>query len=419
MPGLSKGMQMTERRENQGKTPQSLVGIPIIDVDTHLTEPPDLWTSRAPSKFKDRVPHVERATKGGITSTGLTASDYRWVVDGKELGQAGGGSVINKENIKIKGTAFRHWTASDISPAASFVEPRLSLMDEAGIWAQIVYPNVVGFGGQAFMQIHDQDLRMSCCTIWNDAMAEMLEESGGRIHGMAMLPWWNQAALVDEVVRVHELGLRGVNICADPQVDSTLPDLSHASWDPLWEACESLSLPINFHIGASQTQISWFGSAPWPSFSDNSKMAVGSSVLYLANARVIANLILSGILERFPSLKFVSVESGVGWIPFMLEALDYQIDENNVDHLSMKPSEYFRRQFFACFWFERSGLMNSLERVGWDNCMFETDFPHPTCLYPDPLIEIDSMLTGLTRDQRVKVLSTNAANLYHIDLPSD
>lgn len=406
-----------KRRE----VPESIQGIKVIDVDTHLTEPADLWTSRAPEKYKDRVPRVVKSNSKSITELGFTSRDHQWVVDGSVvLGDAGGGSVINKDNVKVKGHEFVHWPLTEASPAASFVTPRLDLMDEVGIWGQIVYPNVVGFGGQGFAKIEDIALRNLCCTIWNDAMVEMKEESGGRINGMAMLPWWDQKAAVKEVERVHGLGIKGVNISSDPQ-NGGMPDLAHETWEPMWDACESLGLPVNFHIGASQTQTSWFGDAPWPSFNDNVKLALGSAMLYLGNARIIGNLIYSGICERHPKLKFVSVESGIGWIPFMLHALDYQAEENKVDHLSMPPSDYFRRQIYSCFWFEgqSDALFNDLVRLGYDHCMFETDFPHPTCLYPDPLKGIGDTLAEVPFELREKLLSGNAAKVYNIDVPND
>ena len=79
-------------------------------------------------------------------------------------------------------------------------------------------------------------------------------------------------------------------------------------------------------------------------------------MLFMHNAQVFANIVYSGILERFPKLNFVSVESGVGWLPFLLEALDYELEEaapHAKDFLTMKPSEYFKRQVYACFWFEQ------------------------------------------------------------------
>lgn len=112
----------------------------------------------------------------------------------------------------------------------------------------------------------------------------------------------------------------------------------------MWEACESFDLPVNFHIGASVSQASYHGTGPWPSLNNETKLALGSSMRYTGNARVPANFIYSGLLDRHPRLKVVSVESGIGWIPFILDALAYQAEENNVDHLEMKASDYFRRQ---------------------------------------------------------------------------
>jgi predicted TIM-barrel fold metal-dependent hydrolase len=102
----------------------------------------------------------------------------------------------------------------------------------------------------------------------------------------------------------------------------------------------------------------------------------------------------------------------------VLEALDYQASENNVDHLALKPSEYFARQMYACFWFEGRGLLSDIERLGVDNCMFETDFPHPTCLYPEPLKDIAKALSAMDLESRRKLLGGNASKVYNIPLPS-
>jgi uncharacterized protein len=410
---------------------ESIKGIKIIDVDTHLTEPGDLWTSRAPAKYRDLVPRVVFRKNSEMQSiigwrpdrgAGEDGETPVWMVEEDiPLGFAGGASVINKSNQKVRGADFVHWPLTEVSPAASLVEPRLALMDEVGIWGQVMYPNAVGFGGQRMADIKDPRLRLMILQIWNDAMAEMQEQSGGRIMGMGLVPWWDVDIAVKEVERIHQLGLHGINTNADPQ-NQGHPDLSEPYYAPMWEACEGLNLPVNFHIGASVSQASYAGTGPWPSLDPDTKLALGSSMLYIGNARVIANFIYSGLLERHPSLKVVSVESGVGWIPFILDALDYQAVENNVDHLSMKPSDYFRRQMYACFWFESErDFLHDIDRLGIDNCMFETDFPHPTCLYPQPLNAIAKSLgeNEVPWENRVKVLSGNAAKVYNVELPAD
>ncbi|MGO9059841.1 MAG: amidohydrolase family protein [Candidatus Binataceae bacterium] len=384
-----------------------LTGIKVVDSDTHLSEPHDLWTSRAPSQWKDRVPKVKEID-----------GKRTWVINGNtSLGYATPASVVRKDGSKIRGWGFMKVQMEDVHPGSFNIKERLRYMDECGIWAQIIYPNFLGFGGQRASQL-DEDIRLITFQIYNDAMAEIQQESGSRIFPMAMLPWWNIESSVTETIRCQKMGLRGVNMNNHPQSHG-LHDLGHRDWDRLWEVCSDLNLPINFHIGASDESASWFTSMPWATQTPDQKLALGSAMLFVNNAGVLANLIFSGVMERFPKLKFASVESGVGWIPFLLEALDYQLEEEVPEAgeiLSMTPSEYFRRQIYACFWFERKGLGAALDALGPDNLMFESDFPHPTCLYPEPVGYVSGALAKLNPDVRRKVMSTNAAKVYSLPI---
>jgi predicted TIM-barrel fold metal-dependent hydrolase len=138
-------------------------------------------------------------------------------------------------------------------------------------------------------------------------------------------------------------------------------------------------------------------------------------MLFFGNARVMANILLSGILDRHPTIKFVSVESGIGWVPFLLETIEYQLAENAAGRkFALTPAEYFERNVWASFWFERRNIADTIRQLGADKVMFETDFPHPTCLFPDPLGYAASGLAALTPETRRKVLSDNAAKLYNI-----
>ena len=382
--------------------------IKVVDTDTHLTERHDLWTTRAPPKWKDRVPRVERVD-GAAT----------WVVDdGAVLGRAGAGGVIDKDGAK--GRTFEglyEWEIDRAHAAAYDPDARLELMDELGVFAQIIYPGVVGLGGQNLADvIQDIELRALCLEIFNDASAELQSASGDRLLPMALLPAWDVTASVREAERAKTLGLRGVNITSDPQ-DVGAPDLAHRAWDPLWEACSSLGLPVHFHIGASLTTMNYFGTYPWDSHDDDIKLAIGGTLLFIGNARVVVNIICSGMLERHPELKIVSVESGIGWVPFILEALDYEMSENaprQKADLSLLPSEYFKRQIYATTWFERRDLASVVRAVGEDNIMFETDFPHPTCLYPDPLKTAAENMQDLSTGTQRKILSDNASRLYRL-----
>lgn len=384
--------------------------IKVIDADTHLTEPWDLWTSRAPASIRDRVPQVK-----------LHEGRMSWVIDGNQSIGTGAhpNSAILKEGGKVRDLdRFLKLQFDDVHAGSSSVKERLAVMDANGIFAQIVYPNILGFGGQASARV-DPALRLACVQIYNDAMAELQADSGERLFPMALLPWWDVAEAVRETERCAAMGLRGININSDPHTaldenGQPIPDLGHEHWFPLWEACEALAMPVNFHIGASETAIDWMGQQGWPSLPRDLRSGISGAMIFFNNGKVMANLIYSGILDRFTRLQFVSVESGIGWIPFLLEALDYQLAEiAETRGFAKKPSEYFASNFNACFWFERGRDAAAMcRRVGIDNVLFETDFPHPTSLYP--FDDLEGRLGDLTALEREKVLSGNAARLYRI-----
>ena len=382
--------------------------VKVVDADTHMTERHDLWTSRAPAKFMDRVPRVERID-------GLT----QWVVERDVvLGRAGAGGVVDVNGHK--GRSFEglyEWELEQGHRAGWDLEARMALLDETGIWAQIVFPGVVGLGGQNLGDlVTDVALRNLCLEIFNDANAETQAASGNRLLPMAILPAWDIDACVREVERAKALGLRGVNLTSDPQ-DLGSPDLANRAWDPVWEACAGLEMPVHFHIGASLTTMNFFGNYPWESHDDDTKLAIGGALLFVGNARVVVNLICSGMFDRYPALEVVSVESGMGWVPFILEALDYEMDENAPGpkaRMKLQPSEYFKQNIYATTWFEHRNLAALVDAVGEDKIMFETDFPHPTCLYPAPLKTAEHNLGGLSTEVQRKILGENAARLYRL-----
>ena len=380
----------------------------VIDTDSHWSEPYDLWTSRAPAKYRDRVPRMME--RGGRRRW--------WFDDDIAIGLPIASSVVDTDGEKITGTAFFEMDNEMVHRASFDAEARVEMLDQLGIHAQVMYPNVAGFGNQNFLKSPDDMLRLISVEIYNDALAEFQEATNQRVFGMALLPWWDLEAAVREIERAHANGLRGIVTCANPE-EAGLPDMATPHWDPVWQVCSDLQMPVNFHIGSSKGNLDFFGKAPWPSFGEERKLAVGSANLFMGNARTVGNLIYSGIPERFPDVKFVSVESGIGWLPFFLEVLDHQMHEtapNELAELSLLPSEYFKRQFYGCFWFERSTIKPTIDYLG-DGCvMFETDFPHPTCLYPRDDDSLKAALAGLTDQQIAAIMQDNAAELYRIEL---
>jgi predicted TIM-barrel fold metal-dependent hydrolase len=380
----------------------------VVDADSHWSEPADLFTKRAPAHLKDRVPHHE-----------IMDGKRVWVMDGQFIGNAGAGAVIGRDGMKAPSEIGLHqWHVEDAHQGAYDPKARLQVLDDFGIDAQVIFPSTIGLGGQGLGQIADQDLCRIAVEIYNDGMAEIQADSGNRLLPMPLMPAWDIDLAIAEAKRVAGLGVRGVNMTSDPQ-DLGAPDLADPAWDPFWATCTENQLPVHFHIGASVTGMTFYGQYFWPSQTEGTKLAIGGSLLFIGNARVVTNLILAGIFDRHPDLKCVSVESGVGWIPFILETLDYEMYENapaDLAKLKKQPSEYFRSNLYATFWFERNGgqLQQLVDAVGEDSILFETDFPHPTCLYPDPLETVADKMATLTETARLKILGENARGLYRL-----
>jgi predicted TIM-barrel fold metal-dependent hydrolase len=384
----------------------------IIDTDSHWSEPFDLWTKRAPAKYAAMVPQVRQTADG--------RSD--WYIEDQLAFPYAGTSFVNKAGQKtraadmdlLKGIPF-----DEIHPASYDAKARVEMLDELGIYAQVVYPNVVGFAAQALVQMLDRDLSTTIVQIYNDACAEMQEVSGDRLFPMALLPFWNIEDSVKEAQRIHGLGLRGVLMAGNPHLGG-LPDLGQPDWDPLYEVLSDLDLPINIHVGAVNHNASSEYEAAWPSLSRRGLAAIVPVQMELFNARFISNLVLSDVLLRWPKLKWVSVESGVGWIPYVLERVDYTYrEEFPGDEPLEQPTalEMFRRNIYACFWFEHTAPKYLIDDLGADNVMWESDFPHPTCLFPNPVERAAETMENLSDETVRKIMQDNAAKLYRIDLP--
>ena len=380
----------------------------IIDVDTHVTETPDLWTSRAPARLRDRVPRVETTDDGRLS----------WVV-------GGGGSLIASPGLTatagVGNMRNPPKTFEEMHPGAYDAQERLKYMDKMGIWAMVMYPNVGGFGAQQFLKLGDPELMLTCVQIYNDWQTEWASADARRLLPITSTPFWDVTAAVQEVRRCAAMGHKGILFTGEPQSFGQ-PLLGDPHWNPLWEVAVELDLPISFHIGSGnmelgllQTKIAAYG-----------KMAAFTELsvdIFLRNGIQLSDLLMSGVLARYPQIKFVSVESGIGWIPFVLEAMDYQFRGNEVaeEHpeFDLLPSEYFARNVYACYWFEQTAPRRLIDKVGVDNILFETDFPHPTSLYGD---EVHARITGGLSDcdesVRHKILWDNAQKLYKVTGPS-
>src|SRR4051812_40418090 len=299
---------------------EMLAGIKIIDVDTHVSEWPELWTERAPESMKHRMPRI--VGKG---------AERKWIIDEDIfIYNSGAAAAVMKDGSKTRGSIFAGTEIGDVHAGAYDVKARLQMMDEQGIYAQIAYPNVLGFSGQNAMKT-DPALRLMAMQIFNDAMGDMQKDSGDRIMPMPMLPWWDIDESLKELERCLKWNAKGINWNPDTHSHG-LPSIADPHWNRLWEACIANKLPVNFHIGASDESVSWFFQGSLPHFNNDQRMAMGSVMLFIGNLRVMGNILASRFLEKWPELNIVSVESGAGWIPYLLEALEYMSVEAGLSY---------------------------------------------------------------------------------------
>lgn len=383
-----------------------MIDYTIIDCDTHLTEPADVWTTRVPARFVERVPHVVRDRKGRDV----------WVIGDQFLSRVGLTAPAGHDEPFPGGPA----TYEDCHPAAYDASARLRFMDDNGIWAQVLFPNVGGFGSQQFLALDDEELKLACVRAYNDFQLDWASPDPRRFVTMITTPFWDVDAMVAEIERGAPMGHRGILFTGEPD-GFGLPVIGDRHWDPLWRVATETGLPIHFHIGSGD-----LSKAVMPVRAAASGIAASyaftSIDLFLRNGIQLADLLLSGVLPRHPELKFVSVESGIGWLPFVLEACDYHISSANVagrERFTELPSHYFHRQVYSCFWYEEVAPTRFLDVIPVDNILFETDFPHPTCLFGDIGARIERSLGGQPDDIRSKILWDNAASLYNIEGPAD
>lgn len=399
--------------------------MPIFDVDTHWAEPPTLWTSRAPEKYKDKVFEVkDKADKS-----------QGWFVGDREVAMIGP-AVVNTDMSKQL-ECFTIPRYEEMSKAVSIPEHTLEYMNGAGIGAQIVYPNVIGFGGQALMSVfpNDHELRLWHVQTYNDALADLQKAGGNRLLPQGALPLWDIDASVKELHRIKKLGLTGIAMSDKPR-DFGQPSLTDPAWVPFWSACQDLEIPINFHIGSGtfEGEVNKFWdegnrTVVYPDRSLNGPVAIFTAINnFLNNQLDVMNLILTGHLEKYPKLKFVSVESGCGWAPFIIQVMEHMWGEmmNSRERAKFKrtPLEMFREQLFMTIYLEEHHNVDQyVGYFGADNLMFETDFPHPTSMYPHAKSEYtsakhyaDSILRNLSEEDKAKVLYRNAEKLYGVKI---
>lgn len=388
--------------------------IRLIDTDSHVSEPVDLWTSRMHGRWAEYAPHVEMDDDWG---------EARWVVGDQWLSPVGFFSMAGWKEFKPS----HPLTLEEGDKGAWDPVARLEKMDEYGVYAQVLYPNVIAFNSVAFRDLGPEPAEV-CTSVYNDFVAEFASRDAQRLIPLMVLPFWDVQACVREMHRAAALGHRGI-VWYGKFEQASLPHFTARHWDPVYAAAQELGLSVNFHAGFRTDE--HFDRHPAALSAKKAGQVVAAreraratSASMLSLAETLSHVLTSDLCARFPELRFISVESGFGYMPYFLESLDWHWmnDGCNVYHPeALLPSEYFRRQVYGTFWFERSTLR--LLDLYPDNFMFETDYPHPTSLSPGPAstadvpsVHVRKAMADLTPEVARKVFQDNAAKVYGVTL---
>jgi len=395
----------------------------VIDGDGHVMEPPDLWLRRMDRrKWGDWIPYEE--TQDGVYVV-------RWA--GGEL-RAGGREVTDAlcRRLGIAPAALHEIYERMHVPGGEDPSARIADMDRDGIDAAVLYPSTALFFGPVdpIPAFRNVDFVLDCQRAYNDWVAEYCRAHPKRLFGLGVVPLQDPERAVREAGRaVQELGLVGV--CVRPSAYVEELPLSHPVYDRFWAACQDLDVPVAFHPGVHVDTPGACRKFGLVLDSGNTMLtnvaqdevhggsglgqAVGNTVDMTVT---LGRLLMGGVCERFPRLRFLCLESGGGWIPTLLQRMDEQVRAFPLEApwLKQLPSEYFRRQGYAGFEAEEWNLAASARFLGADRILWASDYPHPE-YHPGIMQDLFESLRELSAPEQRQILGANAIAAY--GLPAD
>jgi predicted TIM-barrel fold metal-dependent hydrolase len=387
----------------------------LVSVDDHVLEPPHLWQSRVAQEYKDRAPKILTEDGGEV-----------WQYEDKRIQTLGLSAVAGKSKEQFSPDPV---TYADMRHGCYDSNARLADMDQAGILASLCFPSLPRFCGQLFYEGKDKELGLACLQAWNDWMVEeWCGADPGRFIPLMLIPLWDPKLAAKEVERMAAKGTRALAFSENP-VPLGLPSIHAESryWDPVWEAVQDAQMIVCMHQGSSSTRMSTGPDAPYLA---TMAWAIGSQ-----SSGTLLDWLFGPVFQRYPGVKIALSEGGIGWIPYFLERAEQVIDKqrfwasqgerkiditsatfqegkvNEVDYMTLDVRQVFRDHVFGCFIDDVSGI-HSLDFVGRDNVMIETDYPHSDSTWPTSIDFAHKQLESLDDDTKYKILRGNAERLF-------
>lgn len=371
----------------------------MISADGHIDLiwlPPDLFTANASARLRDRMPYVEEGPAGP-----------RWISrNGAQFGLVNGMGSAGRPYVPGEIHRSDRMASTGLYDDGKrgirrLTEPQLRLgdQDRDGVRAEVLY-GVLGSSGR----LNDGEAAVEMLRIYNDWLHDFCSSAPDRLIGLANIPSHDMEAAVAEIHRAAARGVRGIDVANRPDM---IP-LYDEFYEPLWQAAQETGLPVHFHTIGGRS----------PDYTKMStKVARRAFATHITSFQMhmsymLMQMMYSGALERYPNLKVVIGEAGLGWIPYVLQHMDMEWEDQFKDlDLKMKPSEYWHRQCYATYQTDPIGI-KLLQELGEDNVMWGSDFPHPDGIWPDSRDFVARELGHLPPATRHKLVSATAARLY-------
>ena len=374
----------------------------IVDMDSHVMEPPDLWDNYLESKYKNRSITIKKNSEG----LEELIVDNQVLLAGR-LAVLGG---VDHDAMDL----FAHPEVPYMEgcpPASYDTTARLRLLDQWGVDAGVVFPTI----GILWDKAEDPELAMAYARAYNNWQWDFAAPALGRIIPIAHIPLYDVDLALTELRRCIKLGFKGMFLAPEP-VNGKRP--SHPDFDPLWQEMVAADLPICVHLivrfnrPVNPAASHWWDPTTEP-MNTVFSFGLGGTMQLMPT---VAALVCDGLFDRFPKLKVAIVESGAGYAAYLMDRLDEKYARfGGAVNLKQKPSEYIRENFWFVMDPSERSIDAQCDLVGENQFMWGSDYPHIDS-HADAMQEVHEALKPMSESRRNKVLGGNAARLFGLSV---
>jgi predicted TIM-barrel fold metal-dependent hydrolase len=367
---------------------------PIISADSHVIEPPNLWTERLDRKYRDRAPRIfwDEERRG-------------WLFGCEVLPPALINSLYAVDKSPEEFAEQQEVGIEAVRRGGNDPGERLKDMELDGVAAEVLYTSL----GMSLYWLKDAAFQKACFQVYNNWLAEFVSYAPNRFAGVGLIPLWDVDDAVHELYRCRTMGLRGVAIWASSPEERAFTSLCN---DPFWRAAQELEMPVGLHV------LTGYQKSPKLFDYTTDLGRIQRNMTFPEEIQhSLTDIIFSGVLERFPNLKLVLVENDIGWLAYQLlhaDRIHVKLGPIISTSLTMKPSEYFKRQVYATFMEDEVGIL-TMQLLGAGNFMWGSDYPHYESTWPKSQEVLTQSFKNTSDKDRLKVVYENCAKLYDLD----